>query len=77
MSYMDERIAKARIELQQFPEKTYNILKELWELRPKDKPPLLNNKEMHAVIGAIYDLSHDKVAQAQREEDIKFYEGSK
>lgn len=60
-----------------------DITDQILAIIPKDKPPLLSAKQLEAIAGTIEDappspircVTMRKVAQAQREADIKWYEG--
>ena len=42
-------------------------------LKPRDKPPLLSDEEIEKAVWGEWNATHWRVAQAQREGDIKFY----
>ena len=41
------------------------------------RPESLSNEEIHEITGAVFDLSHERIARAQREKDIKHYEAER
>jgi len=62
------------------PEKTQSIVEQRFGAvvgkygLPKDKPPLLSDEEMAEAVRGEWNATHWRVAQAQREADIKWYE---